>query len=144
MIWGWLTLLQPETGLDAHASLCTAIWTPCYPVYTLLSMRGSRIFRQGGSRSIWQKKPWQRFFFKSSAYVTEVKWLISKKTPWPPLDPHLLSRPAGDSFFSVKSSLGGIFMPPKELWEAYSNRTVHQSVRPSRFVSGAYLLYSLR
>ena len=32
------------------------------------------------------------------------------------------------------------FMPPKELWEAYSNRTV----RPSRFVSGAYLLYSLR
>ena len=33
-----------------------------------------------------------------------------------------------------------IYMPPKELWEAYSNRTV----RPSRFVSGAYLLYSLR
>ena len=32
----------------AHASLCTAIWTPWYPVYTLLSMRGSRIFRQGG------------------------------------------------------------------------------------------------
>ena len=27
-------------------------------------------------------------------------------------------------------------MPPKELWEAYSNCTV-QSVRPSRFVSGA-------
>ena len=27
-----------------------------------------------------------------------------------------------------------IFMPPKELWEAYSNRTV----RPSRFMSGAY------
>ena len=48
MIWGWLTLLQPETGLDAHACLCTAIWTPCYPVYTLLSMRGSRIFRRGG------------------------------------------------------------------------------------------------
>ena len=48
VIWDWLTLLQPETGLDAHASLCTAIWTPCYPVYTLLSMRGSRIFRQGG------------------------------------------------------------------------------------------------
>ena len=23
-----------------------------------------------------------------------------------------------------------IFMPPKELWEAYSNRTVRQSVRP--------------
>ena len=32
------------------------------------------------------------------------------------------------------------FYPPKELWEAYSNRTV----RPSRFVSDAYLLYSLR
>ena len=31
-------------------------------------------------------------------------------------------------------------MPPKELWEAYSNRTV----RPSRFMSGAYLLYSWR
>ena len=41
-----------------------------------------------------------------------------------------------------------VFMPPKELWEAYSNRTVHLSVCPSvhlsRFVSGAYLLYSLR
>ena len=24
-------------------------------------------------------------------------------------------------------------MPPKELWEAYSNRTVRPSVRPSRF-----------
>ena len=30
--------------------------------------------------------------------------------------------------------------PTKKLWEAFSNRTVH----PSRFVSGAYLLYSLR
>ena len=47
VIWGWLTLLQPETGLDARACLCTAIWTPCYPVYTLLSMRGSRIFVRG-------------------------------------------------------------------------------------------------
>ena len=47
------------------------------------------------------------------------------------------------------------FMPPKELWEAYSNRTVRPSVRPSvspsvrqsvrpAFVSGPYLLYSLR
>ena len=33
-----------------------------------------------------------------------------------------------------------ILMPPKELRKAYSNRTV----RPSRFVSGAYLLNSLR
>ena len=32
-------------------------------------------------------------------------------------------------------------MPPKELWEAYSNRTVSPSVRPA-FVSGPYLLYS--
>ena len=31
-----------------------------------------------------------------------------------------------------------ILMPPKELRKAYSNRTV----RPSRFVSGAYLLNS--
>ena len=44
-----------------------------------------------------------------------------------------------------------LFMPPKELWEAYSNRTVCPSVRPSvrqsvrpAFVSGPYLLYSLR
>ena len=40
-----------------------------------------------------------------------------------------------------------LFMPPKELWEAYSNRTVRPSVRPSlhpAFVSGPYLLYSLR
>ena len=35
------------------------------------------------------------------------------------------------------------FMPPKELWEAYSNRTVRPSVRPT-FVSGPYLLYFLR
>ena len=40
-----------------------------------------------------------------------------------------------------------IFMPPKELWEAYSNCTVRPSVRPCvrpAFVSGPYLLYSLR
>ena len=44
-----------------------------------------------------------------------------------------------------------IFMPPKELWEAYSNRTVRPSVSPSvrqsvrpAFVFGPYLLYSLR
>ena len=30
--------------------------------------------------------------------------------------------------------------PPKELWETYSNRTVRQSVRQSRFMSGACLL----
>ena len=36
-----------------------------------------------------------------------------------------------------------VFMPPKELWEAYSNRTVCPSVRPA-FLSGPYLLYSLR
>ena len=37
-------------------------------------------------------------------------------------------------------------MPPKELWEAYDNRTVHPvvSVRLYCFMSGAYLIYSLR
>ena len=73
--------LQPETVLDAHASLCTAIWTPCYPVYTLLSMRGSRIFVRGGggggaggpSQSD-KKKPWQGFF------SPQLILLISKKT----------------------------------------------------------------
>ena len=38
---------------------------------------------------------------------------------------------------AVVSALKVVFMPPKELWEAYSNRTVRpsvrQSVRPSRF-----------
>ena len=29
-------------------------------------------------------------------------------------------------------------MPSKELWEAYGNLTVRQSVRPSSFMSGAY------
>ena len=38
----------------------------------------------------------------------------------------------------------GFLCPPKELWEAYSNCTVRGCVRPSRFVSGAYLLDSLR
>ena len=142
MIWGWLTLLQPETGLDAHDSFCTAIWTPCYPVYTLLSMRGSRIFRQGGgSGSIWQKKPWQRFFLVLSLFYWSQMVKFRRKLifqgsrggptfsrgfqlfprgsnclypiethitcdfpggsgpPDPPLDPHLLSHSAGDSFF---------------------------------------------
>ena len=48
------------------------------------------------------------------------------------------------SAFSNKT----VFMPQKELWEAYSNCFVHSSVRlsvrPSHFLSGAYLLYSLR
>ena len=44
-------------------------------------MRGSRNFRQGGgSRSVWPKKDLTRFFFYSSAYFTEVKWSISKKS----------------------------------------------------------------
>ena len=37
----------------------------------------------------------------------------------------------------MAEELTGFFMPPKELWEAYSNRTVRPfvspSVRPSRF-----------
>ena len=40
-----------------------------------------------------------------------------------------------------------LFMPPKELWEAYSNRTVRPSIRPCvrpAIVSSPYLLYSLR
>ena len=50
-----------------------------------------------------------------------------------------------------KPTVCKVFMPPKELWEAYSNRTVRPSVRPSvrvsvrpAFVSGPYLPYSLR
>ena len=69
--------LQPETGLDAHDSLCTAIWTPCYPVYTLLSMRGSRIFRWGGgggggSGSIWQKALTTVFLVLSLFYLSQM------------------------------------------------------------------------
>ena len=46
---------------------------------------------------------------------------------------------------NVYLSVNIIFiMPPKQLWEAYSNHTVRLSVCLSRFVSGAYLLYSLR
>ena len=46
-----------------------------------ICMRGSRNFRQGGSRSILQKKALTFFvFFLSSAYLSEVKQLISKKT----------------------------------------------------------------
>ena len=44
-------------------------------------------------------------------------------------------------------SMVSLFMPPKELWEAYSNCTVRPCVRPCvrpAFVSGPYLLYSLR
>ena len=42
-------------------------------------MRGSKNFRQGGSRSVWQKSS-DKVFFKSSAYFSEVKWSISKKS----------------------------------------------------------------
>ena len=44
-------------------------------------MRGSRNFRQGRSRSVWQRFFFFFFFFfKSSADFTEVKWSISKKS----------------------------------------------------------------
>ena len=144
MIWGRLTLLQPETGLDAHASLCTAIWTPCYPVFTLLSMRGSRIFRQGGGGGPGQsdkKKPdnglfwflslfyWSQMinfeenyhfarfqrgsnifqggptFSRGSNCLYPIETHITcdfpggSGPPDRPLDPQLLSRPAGDIFF---------------------------------------------
>ena len=39
-----------------------------------------------------------------------------------------------------KGSFHLLIMPPKELWEAYCNPTVRQSVPPAGFVSGAYLL----
>ena len=56
------------TGLDAHASLCTAIWTPCYPMYTLLSMCGSRIFRQGGGVRVNLTKALTTFFLALSLF----------------------------------------------------------------------------
>ena len=54
--------------------------------------------------------------------------------------------------FCTKNYLAGFvqeinlrfFMPPKELWEAYSNRTVRPSVRPCvrpAFVSGPYPIF---
>ena len=50
--------------------------------------------------------------------------------------------------FVSRQSYCMFIMPPKELWVAYySNRTVRPSVRVSvrpAFVSGPYLLYSLR
>ena len=42
-------------------------------------MRGSRIFRQGGPGQSDKKSP-DNVLYLSSAYFTEVKWLISKKT----------------------------------------------------------------
>ena len=44
---------------------------------------------------------------------------------------------AYQSFLATKDSLALIF-------KAYNNHTVHPTVRPSHFVSGAYLLYTLR
>ena len=118
--------------LEHHAIPCT----PCFPC------ADPGFFVRGGGLGQSDKKALTTFFL-SSAYFTEVKWLISKKTiifhgsregptfsrgevqpfpggsnclypiqthitcdnrggsgdPDPPLDPHLLSRPAGDSFF---------------------------------------------
>ena len=125
---------------------CTCLSLHCY-LNTMLSRVHlafhARIqdFRQGGPGQS-DKKALTTFFFKSSAYFTEVKWLISivkvpervqhfpggggsnffpggsnslypiethitcdfpgeSGPPDPPLDPHLLSRPAGDSFFPL-------------------------------------------
>ena len=120
--------------LEHHAIPCT----PCFPCADPgFFVRGGGGGGGGGVRVNLTT------FFLSSAYFTEVKWLISKKTiifhgsregptfsrggsptfsrgsnclypiethitcdnrggsggPDPPLDPHLLSRPAGDSFF---------------------------------------------
>ena len=33
-----------------------------------------------------------------------------------------------------------VFMPPKELWEAYSNRTVRLSIRATDMDLGAFLV----
>ena len=63
--------------VSMQKSRSTLIWT---------DMRGSRNFRQGGPGQSDKKKLWQRFFSFSfffcwsSAYCTEVKWLISKKS----------------------------------------------------------------
>ena len=54
-----------------------------FVIKTGISMRESRNFCQGGSRSIWQKKLWQPFFFLVLGLFyrsQEVKCLISKKT----------------------------------------------------------------
>ena len=50
-----LFLLQTYSHLvsETRINLSTIHW----------NMRGLRNFRQGGSRSVWQKKLWQRFFF---------------------------------------------------------------------------------
>ena len=45
----------------------------------------------------------------------------------------LLSSYACWLIFHALLSSTDFFMPPKELWEAYSNHTVRPSVRPSRF-----------
>ena len=118
---------------EHHAIPCT----PCFPC------ADPGFFVRGGGPGQSDKKALTTFFFQSSAYFTEVKWLISKKThfsrfqrgsnifqgfqlfprgsnclypiethitcdfpggsgpPDPPLDPHLLSRSAGDSFFRL-------------------------------------------
>ena len=122
---------------EHHAIPCT----PCFPCADPgFFARGGG----GGDPGQSDKKSPDNAFFSSSAYFTEVKWLISKKTiifqgsrggptfpggggggptfsrgsnclypiethitcdfsggsgpPDPPLDPHLLSRPAGDIF----------------------------------------------
>ena len=57
----------------------------CLPVdldETRTVMRGSRNFRQGGGGGVQVNltKKLTTFFFYSSAYFTEGKWLISKRT----------------------------------------------------------------
>ena len=64
----WLFYSQKQ-GWMHMLVFALLFWTPCYPMYILLSMRGSRIFRQGGG--VWvnlTKKALTTFFLVLSLF----------------------------------------------------------------------------
>ena len=92
---GWLHMLVFALLFEHHAIPCT----PCFPC-------ADPGISSGGTGSIWQKKGGYNFFQGGGVqllipYRNSYNLWISRGSgpPDPPLDPHLLSRPAGDSFF---------------------------------------------
>ena len=65
---------------------------------------------------------------KTKHILSHMRWLQSAKTLTIIIN-YYFGSPSG--FTDIKKP--NVFMPPKELWEAYSNRTVRPSVRPSCF-----------
>ena len=89
---------------------------------------------------------WERLQSEHAGTVKTLKNRQNKDLSGKCYQPLLTIKTSTDPLH-FSSLIDVLFMLPKELWEAYSNCTVRPCVRPCvrpAFVSGPYLLYSLR